>query len=165
MSSDKTAALNKQITTNREQIVDELYARIGSKNDILNPDCEFTDNYLECWELSNTLAFHLSDESISKQKIATGLYRGMTFAKQTLRYIKHDVDISRIRDIFDDTGDDSIVSRVNELQQDYLSLNPDIDNLISDFMPELDAPDYQTDDFVEIGAVLVFMVSDTTTKA
>lgn len=155
--------LNTRLRDCREAVDNQLYGLLAEKRDIIDPDKEFSYDVVGIWEASHGLAFHLEDDKPDILTAETGLYRGMIFAQQVLEETgQKAVSAHDIRATLERTGDETIAKVTETLTRQYRIDNPQVDQILNEFMSDLEAPDYSSASYVEIGATLVFMASENT---
>lgn len=126
--------------------LDELFAeRALDSDEVLDPASELSRDVLMLSELSWWMATMLASESEDRDRVAHNMYRGMSFALDTIDAVSQEhesagkLPLSSIIDISETPGSvemlaDSLRSEVTT----YLSASPHICALIDRYMHEID---------------------------
>ncbi len=126
--------------------LDELFAEPALDSDeVLDSGSELSRDVLMLSELSRWMAAMLASELEDRDKVAHNMYRGMSFALDTIDAVSQEQDsvaklpLSSIIDISETPG--SVEMLADSLRTEvatYLSASPHIDALIGRYMHQID---------------------------
>lgn len=144
----------------RDMLVDDLHEQ-AAKGDVLNPVVEANWDMVKLWELSELLGRQLCGDDERPTYVQTALYRGICFALQIVQEIKmSEVGAVSLQEIarLAEGGSDAMTDEVGV----YLGERTNVDNLIHEFMFELDTTGGEYPHHIELGAGLFFMLCEKT---
>lgn len=143
----------------RDEVTDIIEEAVEMHSDIIDPIREFSRAPQSIWGLSGCIAEVVKSEIEDRVLVQTAMYRGMCFALQVIDDIKS-TPIRGITLSEELTGEhaapaDVIIESTNH----YVASRAHIDELLGQFMPELD-PTGRCYHHVETAALLMFMMCE-----
>lgn len=146
----------------RDMLIDDLHEQI-EKGDVLNPIVEANWDMAKLWELSELLGRQLCGDDERLEHVQIVLYRGSCFALQVVQEIKmSEVGVGSLQEIarLAESGSEAMTDEIGV----YLGERTHVDNLIHQFMHELDTTG-EYPHHVELGAGLFFMLCEKTLES
>lgn len=150
-----------------DTVLDELHGEVTdvtqevleTYSDIINPINELSRAPQSLWALSGSVADVMKSKTEDHAAVQTAMYRGMCFALQVIDDIKS-APLMKITLPDELTNEQpEMAAVITEATNLYVASRPHIDELLGEFMPELD-PTSRCHHHVETAALLMFMMCE-----